>query len=245
MHAWCYTGATSAHPPPKPEGDFDGWYVGPESRCGVTSRRAGRRPRPRRDSSRCLPSQPCQILGSEAAFAVSVLARTSSSRVIPSGASCGGGARLRRQVVLLVLGRPRCPSVCRPMRRLIGPGARACVIARAALAAPGADGNATKKASPCGSTSTPPLAAHASRTTRRCSASASAYASAASSRRSLVDPSTSVKRKVTVPVGRSDRTPCDHPQWRSRLAAHPPPREVFGEDAAKSSTPSVVFGWDE
>ena len=41
-------------------------------------------------------------------------------------------------------------------------------------------GNATKKASPWVSTSTPPVAAHASRTTRRCSASASAYASAPS-----------------------------------------------------------------
>ena len=65
--------------------------------------------------------------------------------------------------------------------------------------------------------------------TRRCSASASAYASAPSSCRSLVEPSTSVKRKVTVPVGRSSRTRRDHPPQRSsRLAPHPPPRDVLG-----------------
>ena len=40
--------------------------------------------------------------------------------------------------------------------------------------APGADGNAKKNASPCVSTSTPPCAAQAWRTTRRCCASASA-----------------------------------------------------------------------
>ena len=51
-----------------------------------------------------------------------------------------------------------------------------------------------------------PARAHASRITRRCSASASAYPSAPSSCRSLVEPSTSVKRKVTVPLGRSPRT---------------------------------------
>ena len=49
----------------------------------------------------------------------------------------------------------------------------------------------------------------ASRITRRCSASASAYASAPSSCSSLVEPSTSVKRNVTVPVGRS-RARRDH-----------------------------------
>ena len=43
-------------------------------------------------------------------------------------------------------------------------------------ALPGAVGKAKKKASPCVSTSTPPSAAQASRITRRCSASASAYA---------------------------------------------------------------------
>ena len=46
---------------------------------------------------------------------------------------------------------------------------------------------------------------------RRCSASAFAYASAPSECRSFVEPSTSVKRKVTVPVGRSSRTRRDHP----------------------------------
>src|SRR5437764_14061743 len=38
---------------------------------------------------------------------------------------------------------------------------------------------------------------------RRCSASAAAYAAAPSSCRSLVEPSTSVNKKVTVPEGRS------------------------------------------
>ena len=63
----------------------------------------------------------------------------------------------------------------------------------------GCRGNAKKKASPCVSTSTPPPAEHASRMIRRCSASASAYASAPSACRSVVEPSTSVKRNVTVP----------------------------------------------
>ncbi|MBA3412722.1 MAG: hypothetical protein H0T09_03435 [Actinobacteria bacterium] len=43
------------------------------------------------------------------------------------------------------------------------------------------------------------------RRTRRCSASASAYPSAPNSCKSFVEPSTSVKRKVTVPEGRSGR----------------------------------------
>ncbi len=71
---------------------------------------------------------------------------------------------------------------------------------------PGAVGKARKKASPCVSTSTPPLATQISRTTRLCSASASAYRFAPSLCRSLVEPSTSEKRNVTVPVGRSDLT---------------------------------------
>src|SRR5580765_472241 len=41
--------------------------------------------------------------------------------------------------------------------------------------------------------------------TRRCSANALAYASAPHECRSFVEPSTSVKRKVTVPLGRSSR----------------------------------------
>ena len=101
------------------------------------------------------------------------------------------------------------------------PDTRASVIAWAAVAAPGADANATKKAFPCVSTSTPPSPAHASRTTRRCSARASAYASAPSSRSSFVDPSTSVKRKVTVPVGRSDRRRGIIRRRGSRLTRHP------------------------
>ena len=65
--------------------------------------------------------------------------------------------------------------VCSPTRTLIGPATSISVKAEAASSAPGAVGNAKKKASPCVSTSTPPSAAHASRMTRRCSASASAY----------------------------------------------------------------------
>jgi hypothetical protein len=77
----------------------------------------------------------------------------------------------------------------------------------AAASAPGAVGKPKKKASPCVSTSTPPFTAHASRITALCSASAVAYASKPISRSIDVDPSTSVKRKVTVPVGSSGRTP--------------------------------------
>ena len=97
-------------------------------------------------------------------------------------------------------------AVCRPTRTWIGPEARVSRTAAAAEIAPGAVGNAKKKASPCVSTSTPSWAAHAVWMTRRCSASASAYASAPSSWRSRVDPSTSVKRKVTVPEGSPGRT---------------------------------------
>ena len=45
----------------------------------------------------------------------------------------------------------------------------------------------------------------AARTILRCAESASSYASSPISSSSLVEPSTSVKRKVTVPVGRSGR----------------------------------------
>jgi hypothetical protein len=48
------------------------------------------------------------------------------------------------------------------------------------------------------------------RMTCRCTASVSAYASAPNSCKSCVDPSTSVKRKVTVPVGSSRCTRHDH-----------------------------------
>ena len=72
-------------------------------------------------------------------------------------------------------------------------------------------GKAKKNASPCVSTSTPAEPRTPRATMRRCSASASAYASAPSECSSRVEPSTSVKRKVTVPVGRSSRTRHDHP----------------------------------
>ncbi len=88
-----------------------------------------------------------------------------------------------------------------PTRTRIGPERRASVIARAAASAPGAVGKATKKASPWVSTSTPPFAVQAARMSRRCSARAAAYPSLPSSCRSLVEPSTSVNRKVTVPDG--------------------------------------------
>ena len=56
---------------------------------------------------------------------------------------------------------------------------RGCSVSSdAAARAPGAVGKAKKNASPCVSTSTPPFPAHASRISLRCSASASAYASA-------------------------------------------------------------------
>src|SRR5437588_11698205 len=97
-----------------------------------------------------------------------------------------------------------------PMRTRIRPWANASCASRAAPNAPGAVGKAMKKASPCVSTSAPPCRAQAALTTRRCSARASAYASDPSSWRSLVEPSTSVKRNVTVPVGRSFRATSEH-----------------------------------
>jgi hypothetical protein len=72
--------------------------------------------------------------------------------------------------------------------------------------APGAVGKATKNASPCVSTSTPPCAPNASRRMRRCSASAAAYPTAPSACSNTVEPSTSVNRKVTVPDERSRPT---------------------------------------
>ena len=95
--------------------------------------------------------------------------------------------------------------------------------------------NAKKKASPWVSTSTPPAAVHASRMTRRCSASASAYATAPRSCRSFVEPSTSVKRNVTVPVGRSSRTRRDHPPARSR-------RPVMRSRLERALLPGPVCG---
>src|SRR3954453_3192858 len=76
-------------------------------------------------------------------------------------------------------------------------------MATAAARAPSAAGKGRKKASPVVSTSTPPEEAHAERTTARWVARASAYPSAPSSSRRRVEPSMSLNRKVTVPVGRS------------------------------------------
>src|SRR6188508_2653812 len=82
----------------------------------------------------------------------------------------------------------------------------------AARAASSARRNATKKASPCVSTSLPPAPAAAARTIRRWSSRAAPYRSAPRERSSRVDPSTSLKRKVTVPLGRwvmwRERTVC-------------------------------------
>ncbi len=61
-----------------------------------------------------------------------------------------------------------------PIRTLIGPPASRSVAAPAAAMAPGAVGKATKNASPCVSTSTPPFSANASRRMTRWAASASA-----------------------------------------------------------------------
>ena len=87
-----------------------------------------------------------------------------------------------------------------------GPATSASLNALAAPSAPGAVGNAKKNASPCVSTSTPPQRTHACLTRRRCSASADAYSSSPSSWSSFVEPSTSVKTKVTVPDGSPSRT---------------------------------------
>jgi hypothetical protein len=62
---------------------------------------------------------------------------------------------------------------------------------------------ATKNESPCVSISRPPCAATAARSRRWCSASTSGYPSR-SCLRSRVEPSMSVNRKVTAPLGRSD-----------------------------------------
>ena len=83
-----------------------------------------------------------------------------------------------------------------------GPGASAARASSAAATASVALVNTTKNASPCVSTSIPPCRANASLSARLCSARSSAYR-APCSWRSRVDPSTSVKRKVTVPPGRS------------------------------------------
>ena len=72
--------------------------------------------------------------------------------------------------------------------------------------APGAVGNATKKASPCVSTSTPPWAPNASRRMPAMLGERLRIRSGAQLVQQLVEPSTSVNRKVTVPEGRSRPT---------------------------------------
>ena len=99
--------------------------------------------------------------------------------------------------------RSRCGSpVWIPMRTRIGPPPSASRAAAAAATASAARAKAMKKASPWVSTSTPSCLVNAPLSAVRCSARRSAYP-APCSWRSRVEPSTSVKRKVTVPVGSS------------------------------------------
>ena len=94
---------------------------------------------------------------------------------------------------------PRCGCPC---ERGSGRPPSASRAAAAAATASAARANATKKASPWVSTSTPSCLVNAPLSAVRCSARRSAYP-APCSWRSRVEPSTSVKRKVTVPVGSS------------------------------------------
>jgi hypothetical protein len=103
-----------------------------------------------------------------------------------------------------------------PMRTRIGPATRASWASPAAATASVALVNATKNASPWVSTSIPVWRANASLSARRCSARSSAYF-APCSWRSLVAPSTSVKRNVTVPLGSSGRATI-----RARIAPRRP-----------------------
>ncbi len=96
-------------------------------------------------------------------------------------------------------------AVCRPTRTWIGPVASARETPTRRRAHPAPWGRRRRMRRPACPPRRRPRAAQASRITRRCSASASAYASAPSSCSSFVEPSTSVKRKVTVPEGRSRR----------------------------------------
>ena len=97
--------------------------------------------------------------------------------------------------------------VCIPIRTRIGPPSSPACPSAAAATAPGAVGNATENESPCVSTSTPPWRSNTARSTRRCSANASAYRSGPSPCNSRVDPSTSINTNVTVPLGSSRTAP--------------------------------------
>ncbi len=95
-----------------------------------------------------------------------------------------------------------------PIRtRTGGPGDQSCAArprwaATAAPTAPAGLRNTAKKASPWVLTSTPPPSETARRMIAACSSRTAGYRSPSSWRR-LVEPSMSVNRKVTVPVGRS------------------------------------------
>ena len=84
-----------------------------------------------------------------------------------------------------------------------GWAASARCVATAARIAPDAVGNATKNESPSVRISTPPCSATAVRTISACRSSWRTNPSRPSSWSSSVDPSMSVNRNVTVPVGRS------------------------------------------
>ena len=122
------------------------------------------------------------------------------------------------------------------------PGASASVIACGAATAPVRSGNAKKKASPCVSTSTPPW--------RRTPHGRCAGARRVPSRslrpelvQQRVDPSTSVKRKVTVPVGRSGRMTV--PGSWNRRSPTSRTRERVSDDltAGVSRRPWESKGW--
>ena len=132
--------------------------------------------------------------------------RRSARRAPPPRCAPPDGRRCRRS-----------PRRSRSARRCGSPCARGSGPRASALCAPRPRprprrprrAKATKNASPCVSTSTPSCLANASRSARRCSARRSAYAAPCSCS-SRVEPSTSVKRKVTVPVGSPPRSRRDH-----------------------------------
>src|SRR5215210_4378514 len=95
-------------------------------------------------------------------------------------------------------------------------------VTAAATASPGSS-NATKNSSPRESISEPERSATASRTRVRCSMRAGCHPSA-SRRASSVDPSRSVKKKVTVPVG-SSGIECSNRTTRGARLGHAKRRE--------------------
>ena len=107
-----------------------------------------------------------------------------------------------------------------PIRTRIGPEASASCAARAAASAPAPSGRRRRRRRPA----CPPRPRRALRTRRAGHGGARpaprAYALAPSSCSSFVEPSTSVKRKVTVPDGRSRSTRRHHAPVRSLAKQH-------------------------